>query len=190
MKTENQNLSAQESLDIITQMIQQTQGNVKSSAFHFLLWGWVVAIANLGMFTLIQLEYSRPYVVWLITIPAWIASMIFGYKHSNEKRVSTHIDKITMWIWVSYGACIFTLVFFGSKIQWNLNPIILLMTVVPTFVSGIVIRFKPLIIGGISIWVFAIICFLVDYQYQFLVGAIAVVTGYLIPGYLLKNQQN
>lgn len=189
MKTETENLSANQSLDIIAQMINQAQGNVKGSSFHFLLWGWVVAIANLGMFTLIQLEYSRPYIVWLITIPAWLASMYYGFKHGQENRIVTHIDKISMWIWISYGICIFTLVFFGSAIHWNMNPVILLMTVVPTFISGIVIRFKPLVLGGISFWFFAIVCFLVDPQYQYLVGALAVVTGYLIPGYLLRYKK-
>jgi hypothetical protein len=190
MKTETENLSANQSLDIITQMINQAQGNVRGSSFHFLLWGWVVALANLGMFTLIQLNYSMPYIVWLITIPAWLTSMFYGYKRGQEKRIVTHIDKISMWIWISYGICIFTLVFFGNSIHWNLNPVILLMTVVPTFISGIVIRFKPLVLGGISIWFFAIVCFLVDYQYQYLVGAIAVVAGYLIPGYMLRYQKD
>jgi hypothetical protein len=190
MKAQNENLSANESLDLIAQMIQQAQGNVRSSGFHFLLWGWVVALANLGMFTLIQLEYSRPYIVWLITIPAWLTSMYYGFRHSRENRVTTHIDKTTMWLWISYGITIFTLVFFGSTINWNLNPIILLMTVVPTLVSGIVIRFKPLVIGGISIWFFSIVCFLMPLEYQYLVGALAVVTGYLIPGYLLKNKKD
>ena len=190
MKTENENLSANQSLDIITQMINQAQGNVRSSGFHFLLWGWVITLANLGMFTLIQLEYARPYIVWLITIPAWLASMYYGYKHGKEERIVTHIDKITMWIWITYGISVFTLVFFGSTIRWNLNPVILLMTVVPTFISGIVIRFRPLILGGVSIWFFAIVCFLVDYQYQYLVGALAVVTGYLIPGYLLRYKKD
>ena len=190
MKTENENLSANQSLDIITQMINQAQGNVRDSSFHFLLWGWVVALANLGMFTLIQVEYERPYIVWLITIPAWLASMYYGYKHGQEKRIVTHIDKVSKWIWISYGICVFTLVFFGSVIRWNVNPIILLMTVVPTFISGIVIRFRPLVLGGISIWFFAIVCFLVDLQYQYLVGALAVVAGYLIPGYLLRYKKD
>src|SRR5687767_9350597 len=117
MKTETENLSANQSLDIITQMINQAQGNVRGSSLHFLLWGWVIAIANLGMFTLIQLEYSRPYIVWLITIPAWITSMYFGYKQGKAVRITTHIDKITMWMWIVYGCSIFTLIFFGRSIN-------------------------------------------------------------------------
>jgi hypothetical protein len=188
MKTETENLSANQSLDIITQMINQAKGNVRGSSFHFLLWGWVIALANLGMFTLIQLQYERPYIVWLITIPAWLTSMYFGYRQGKTERIVTHIDKIVMWMWAMYGVTIFTLIFFGNSINWNVNPVILLMAVVPTFVSGIVIRFRPLVLGGVSIWFFAIVCFLVDAQYQFLVGALAISAGYLIPGYMLRSK--
>ena len=179
-----------ESLEIITRMIKQAQGNVKKSSFHFLLWGWVVVIANLGMFALTQLDYSRPYLIWLICIPAWITSMFYGYKGSREKRVMTYIDRSIMWLWIGFGISVFTIVFFGYTIQFNLNPVILLMSALPTLVSGVIIRFRPLIIGGVMFWLFGIMCFLITPQYQTLVGAVAVAIGYLVPGYLLKSKKD
>src|SRR5688572_27130532 len=95
MKTESENLSAQESLDIITRMIREAKGNVQQQGFHFLLWGWVIAIANLGMYLLAQLDYSRPYIVWAITIPAWIISMYVGFRKGKLERKTTHLDTIT-----------------------------------------------------------------------------------------------
>jgi hypothetical protein len=186
MKHENENFSAHESLDLIAGMIRQAQGNVLKQSFHFLLWGWVVALANLGMFVLITQDYTRPYLVWLISIPAWLLSMYHGFRQAKEKTVITHIDRITAWMWIGFGVTVFTLVFFGETIQYNLNPVILLMSSVPTFVSGLMIRFRPLMWGGVALWIFAIVCFLVPAPYQFLVGSLAVVAGYLIPGYWLK----
>jgi hypothetical protein len=52
-----------------------------------------------------------------------------------------------------------------------------------------VIKFKPLIFGGVAFWVFGVICFLVSGPWQFLVGAVAVFTGYLIPGMMLRNKK-
>src|ERR1044072_7631058 len=95
MKTEVDNLSAQQSLDIITTMIKEAQGNVQKNDLLFLLWGWVVAIANIGMFTLIQLEYPYPYAVWLITIPAWIVTLYKGYQRGKTNRMATHFDRIS-----------------------------------------------------------------------------------------------
>lgn len=189
MKTEDETLSTQESLAIITEMIKQAKGNAMGNSVYFLLWGTVVAIANLGMFTLIQLNYRHPYIVWLIALPAWFITIYIAYRHSKKAGVTSHLDRITVWLWFSFGIVIFTLIGFGKMINFQLNPVILLFSALPTLVSGIIIKFRPLIIGGISFWIFGILCFLVGTPWQYLLGAIAVTTGYLIPGFILRNKK-
>jgi len=189
MKTESENLSAQQSLEIITSMIAQAQGKFQKNVFYFLLWGWVVAIANIGMYTLIKLNYPYPYVAWAITIPAWIWSMYHGFRQSRDRSPSTHFDVVSGALWIGFGVVVFTLVAFGGKINYQLNPVILLFSAVPTCASGVILRFRPLIFGGVLFWVFGIVCFLVPYEFQFIAGAVAIVCGYLIPGYLLKSHQ-
>lgn len=111
-------------------------------------------------------------------------------KQDKTGVVFTHLDKITMWLWLSFGLIIATLVVFGHAINYQLNPVILLVSAIPTFVSGIVLRFTPLVVGGISFWIFAIICFLSPATIQSLLGAAAIICGYLIPGYLLKRKKD
>lgn len=187
MSTEK-NLSPQQSLDMITAMINQAQGKMRKNSFYFLLWGWTVMVANFGMYGLMKFtDYPYPYVVWAITIPAWIITMIYGSRQDRHAAVSTHLDKINMWLWICFGLSIGPVVFFMKQINFNINPIILLMTAAPTFLTGIMLRFKPLLYGGINFWVFGILCFLVDAQSQYLIGGVAILFGYLIPGYMLKN---
>ena len=188
MKTESEKLTAQESLHIITSMIHEAKGNAQKNGFHFLLWGWVVAVADLGMYTLTQLKYPHPYIVWVITVPAWIISMYVGFRQSKEARKTTHLDMISAWLWICFGICIFTLVAFGGKINYQLNPVIITLSAIPTFISGVIIRYKPLMFGGGVMWVAGIICFLSPMEVQPLVGAAAVLCGYLVPGYLLRKK--
>ncbi len=188
MKTEDQ-LTAQQSLDIITSMIREAKGNVQRNGFYFLLWGWIVVIANLGMFVLMQMNYPYPYIVWSITVPAWVWSIVRGFRHEKVARTTTHLDKVTGWLWVCFGITVFTLVAFGRHINWSLNPVILTVSAIPAFVSGAIIRFKPLMLGGAAFWVFGIISFLVPANVQPLVGAVAVLCGYLVPGYLLNSKR-
>lgn len=56
-----------------------------------------------------------------------------------------------------------------------------------TFVSGIIIRFKPLLVGGVIFWVAGTLCFIVSPLDQYLVGGAAMIFGYLIPGYMLSR---
>ena len=51
------------------------------------------------------------------------------------------------------------------------------------------IKFKPLIIGGIFFWVCGLLSFALGNPWQFLVGAVAVTVGYTIPGILLRSKK-
>lgn len=188
MDTPNKTLTAQESLEIITSMINQAKGNAKNNSIYFLLWGWVVVIANLISFALIQVNYDKPFLAWLIVIPAWAATIYTGWKGSQRKHNLTHLDRITTALWLSFSLVAFSLIFFGYKINYQINPLILFLVSIPTFVSGTILRFKPLVIGGTLFWLFGIINFLIPMEYQNLIGALAIVCGYLVPGYMLKGQ--
>lgn len=183
----NKDLTSEESLKIITDMIRTAKGNVKNNSFYFLLWGWVVAVANVGHFALIEFSnYEYPYLVWLITIPAWIISMVHGYRNAKKEKVKTYGDKLIMWTWIAFSICIIIVIFSG-KFYAVITPTILLFIALATFTTGLIIRYKPLIYGGSSIWIFAVIAFLVSPAYSLLVAAIAIIVGYLIPGYKLKS---
>jgi len=55
-----------------------------------------------------------------------------------------------------------------------------------TFVSGSIIRFRPLIFGGLIAWVLAVASTFVNYDYQMLFGAAAILISYIIPAHLLR----
>jgi hypothetical protein len=135
------------------------------------------------------LGYAHPYIVWVITVPAWGFSLYKGSRTKKIASASSHFDKISGWLWFSFGLTVFILVGFGYKINFQLNPVILIVSAIPTFVSGVILKFKPLVFGGICFWIFGIISFLVSVELQPLVGAIAMVCAYLIPGYLLRKQE-
>ena len=191
MSEMDENLTVEQSLDIITKMIRQAQGRFSGNSFYFILWGWCVVAANLGMYVLMRFsDYPYPYLVWLITVPAWIITLVYAFGRDRRGNTRSHLDQVNLWLWLSLGISMFIVCSFGYVIAWNLNPVILLMGAIPTFVSGMIIRFKPLLIGGISFWIGGLICFLVPHQEQYLVGAIAIAFGYLWPGYLLKKLRN
>ncbi len=183
-------MKPEESLRLISGMIEQARDNFQGFNFYFLLWGWVVALANFGHYVLeSHLNYSKPYLVWLLAIPAYIISMVYGFRRSKNQLVSTHLDKVVSFLWMSFGISILILVIFGSVIRYNINPVILLMAAFATTTTGVAIRFRPLILGGISFWVTAVVAYLVEYRYQYPVAGLGIIMGYLIPGYLLKYRK-
>jgi hypothetical protein len=183
-------LTTEQSLHIITSMISQAKGNMKSSSFYFLLWGWTIAIANLGIYVLLKFtDVSNPFLMMGLTIPAAIVSVIYGTRQRKIVGAPTLLDYINKWLWIGFGITCFIFVYFGKQIGWQVNPVIITMCAVPTFLSGIMLRFRPLILGGIVFWVIGIACFLAPVEIQFLLAFVAVVFGYLVPGYLLKKSE-
>jgi hypothetical protein len=191
MEPVKENLSAQQSLDIITSMIRQAKGNLTSNSFYFLLWGWTIAIANLGVFIMLRFtDYPNPTIIFSITIVSAIISIVYGSRQSKSATSRSIIDSTNMAVWIGFGIICFTIVAFGAKTNWQINPIIILVSSVPTFVTGIMLRFRPLMFGGGALYIFGIILFMTPGDLQFLVSAIAVSIGYLVPGYMLRKSQD
>lgn len=181
-------LTSTESLEIITRMIRQTKGNAKEGSFYFLFWGWIVIIASLGHFYLDQFtSFEHPYAVWLISIPGWIITMIYSFKQAGKQKVRTYSDSLIMWTWLAFLFSMLVVIFGGSYFNFHITALILLFSGMATFITGIIIRFNPLIIGGSSFWIFSPIALYLGTGYAPLVMAIAVIVGYLIPGYLLRK---
>jgi hypothetical protein len=188
METENKNLSPQQSLDLISSMIVQTQGNLSSGSFYLLLWGWVIALCNFGMYALMTFTTPKNAAfIWLLTVPASITTVGYSFQQGKSRLVTTHLDNIHMWLWIASGITILPSWIFGAAINWHINAVVLMPIGLATFMSGIIIRFKPLLFGGITFWVAATLCYLVSAKEQYLVGGVAMVFGYLVPGYMLRK---
>jgi hypothetical protein len=191
MNSETENLSPQQSLEMITSMIAQAKGNMQKNSFFFLLWGWTIAIANLGVYGLIKFtNYPNPFIFWAVAIPSAIISSVYGSRLEKNSGAVTHLDLINKWIWIGFGITTLIILFFGKQINWQINPVVLTMAALPTFVTGVILKFNPLKYGGIAFWATGILTFLVHDENQLLIAAVGISLGYLVPGYALKNRKD
>lgn len=184
------NLTQQQSLKIIQEMIATSKNNLKDNSFFFLLWGWLVLIASLSNFVLIQIGHEYAYLPWpVLMILGGITSGVAGYRIGKKAKVISHVDKMVMFLWWGFMVVMMIILFMAgfNKIDWNVtHPLIISLYGLGTFVSGGVLKFKPLIIGGIASWIISIIAFFVTPEYVLLLIALSIIIAYLIPGYMLK----
>jgi hypothetical protein len=191
MENEEKMMSGEESLRIITEMINKTKVNIRQGSFHLLFWGWLIFACSMSEFLLMKFTgLTHPYYVWFFVIPGAFVSMIYGYVTGRKAKVHTYADMLYMWTWLGFLIAGTVLFIVHSKRLDTVGPYILLLAGFPTFVSGFIIKFRPLIIGGICFWVMAIIVTFAGPSVAPLGMPLAVLTGYLIPGYMLKNKVN
>lgn len=188
MKTEDV-MQPEESLAIISEMVERTKSNLRLNSFHFLYWGWVISILHFTTYVLLAYtDVTHPFYIWLSTLVLWIIPIVYERNRHKAKPSRTYIQKANGRLWLGYGIILFTFIFFQHKINFEINAVIMLMTAFATFVSGSMFRYKPIIYGSIAFFVAGIACFLVPTLYEFLICGAAIILGYLIPGYLLKRR--
>ena len=184
---EDKELSPQESLDLIQSMIGRARKRYTNNSFYFLLWGWIVMLGSFIHFYLLEFtDYPYPFIGWSLHIVGIVASIVKSVKNSKESVVSNYTDKVYGWLWLSLGISMFTILFNAEFFEWTVVPFILLLVSIGTFVSGAMMRFRPLQIGGVAFWLLCFVAFRVPEAYQMLIMSVSMLIGYLIPGYIMN----
>lgn len=182
-------LTGKESLSLITEMIGRAKREAAGDgSFQLLLWGWVIAGCNFGHYALEKMGYEMPYIVWLLVIPAVMASIWKGVQERRKSRVKTHLDEVLMQLWLVVFVAMICLLAFMPLINYSHNPIILLLAAVGVITTGAMIKDGTVKFGGWVLILGGIVGFLVPVNEQYLVGGIAITLGYLVPGYMLKKK--
>ena len=188
-------IDEQMSLSIIMEAIENSKSRLKEKGFFYLLWGWLVLGASLLQFGLIRFsttEYN--WIGWAVFMfSGAIISAVYGYRLGKRSNVKTFIDQAMIYLWYGFMIVLFIIMVMGSMNHLSfsmINPLIITLYGLGTFVSGGLLKFKPLIFGGIAAWVCAILAFLVHSEYQLLIMAAAIIIAYLVPGYMLKSRSN
>jgi hypothetical protein len=191
MENDEKMMTGEESLKIITEMINRTKVNIRQGSFHLLFWGWLITVCSLSEWLITNLtHYAHPYYVWILVIPGAFVSMIYGAVTGRKAKVHTYADVLYMWTWIGFLFAAIVLFIVQSDRMENITPYILLLAGFPTFLSGFIVKFKPLIAGGICFWVIAILVHFAGPSLALLGTPVAMLTGYLIPGYMLRNKVN
>lgn len=174
---QEENFSPEQSLQLIQAMISKTRQDISDNSIYFLVWGWLTFFACTGQFVLNHIfEYERHYLVWTVVIIGIIFSIYQGNKEERLRRARTQIDDSIKYLWTGMAASFFVLGMILTRLGWDtvVFPFFIMLYGLGTFVSGSIIRFKPLIIGGILAWALVIGSTFTSYDYQMLFAAAAI----------------
>lgn len=185
-------LTPSESLKLIETMIGQAKQSFHRNSFYFLLWGALLIAAMAVNYLMAANGDPRGSYAWgIVGIVGGIASWMHGAREAKQKHVRTMMDRMMTWLWAGYLATLFvTMIGSGASGSSIAVGSIIVLTGLPTFVTGQLTRFKPLIFGGILFWVFGAASYFVEMQAVALLYIAAMFFGYLVPGYLLKRKED
>jgi hypothetical protein len=184
---QKENLSLQQSIDLIQSMIDKTKSTVADGSVFFLLWGWIVFIACIPQYILKNvLHYQHHYYAWFIIFMGIAGSVYMSIKKSKTTIVKTYISEGIEQLWLGVAISFMALAFIFAKIGYEHSfPFYIMFYAIGCFITGRLIHFSPLVWGSIGAWLLAILSVYLDYDTNIMVTAVTILISYLIPGYLL-----
>ena len=194
METYSDKFDESQSLQLIQEMLQVSQRKLKKDGVLLILWGWIMTIHYLVIYILgktnpsYQVNRTFKYLV--------IGFVLFGFAFTlyyilkQRKKVQTYIGVSLRYVWVSMFFSMVLVNLIQNNVLHEINfelqhPIFMIIIAFAIVVTGGVLRYKLIIIGGI---IFALLGFVSSYlalSDQLLLEAIAWFIAFVIPGHIL-----
>lgn len=186
---EDKVLTEKESLDLISQMIRNTRSRLEdNSGIPFLIWGYTTVIVAVIVWSLVTTSGNYLW-HWL-----WFAIPVFGgtlwllhnkKQLNNRSRVITFVDRAISHVWMVFGIASFMISIISFLTYIPILFIILLTMGMATAITGLIIRFKPIIFSGFIGILFSPLCVIVRDTSSILIFAAIFVLMMVIPGHML-----
>ena len=186
---EEKRLTEQESLALITSMINKAKSDYEETGVSALMWGSVVIFCSLVTFAGYYQHWDWVGYVWFLTLLAVIPQIIIAIREGKRKRVKSYNDRPVSGIWISFGIGISLFSFFANvfNIQ-HVECAYMIFYGIPTFATGFATKFKPMIFGGLACWAIAVASMFVPFPFTMLLTAAAAVVAWFIPGLILRRK--
>jgi hypothetical protein len=182
-------LSEQESFQLITKMINEAKNTYYENGLGALLWGFT----NFICFVLVYVQetvswFVMPFNPFYLMMITFVLQIYFDRKERKYKHAITLKDRLCEYIWISFGISVLILTVAGglANIGYIVLPLLLLLFGIPTFATGLVNKFYPFIIGGISCWIFCVISLFYKTDFTYLLVAAGAGLAWIIPGFILR----
>lgn len=185
---EDKKLNEKESLELISQMIQNTRTRVeKNGGTPFLIWGYGTVIISLLVWYMVTStgKYEWQYLWFLLPAIGFPATVWVNRK--AESSVKTYIDRIVNYIWIVFGAAGFLVSCVSIIYPLPILFIILLLMGMGVMLTGMVIHSKIAVIGGLLGALSSLGCIWVAGMDQILAFAPAFIFMMIIPGHMINH---
>ena len=210
MKEAEKPMTEQESLALITSMINRAKDVNHSTGLTSIMWGLVIITCSLVRLAEIHYDFRMPFDIYLLTIVAVIPQIYFSIKEKKGRKVKTYDDGFMDSLWLGFGICIFLMIYttnimysqwgpaadeyrkltgtaFPFKLYEFNSSFFLMLYGLPTFVTGVSMKFKPMLWGGLLCWVSCLVTIYTPVKTDLILVALSSIFAWLVPGIIMEK---
>lgn len=181
----------EESLRIIRDMISRSRQTFNRNSFYFLLWGALMFVAGITEHLLLRFSITEHY--WIgypvLSVIGGVVSMLYARRQEKQAHGETFADVVIGYVWLTYGVSLICLIITAILVNVNPGIFVLLLTGLPTFLTGFILKHNALKLGGIIFWIAGMASIFAAALYVPLLFSSAILLGYLIPGFTLMQSE-
>jgi hypothetical protein len=184
-------MESKEHIEIINQMINKTKEQLRPFSLNLIFWGALISIMSIIYFNVLHLfETNIHHILFWTIIPffGFVFMTNYNIKMGREIGYETHLSRTIKIIWSIFGiAWLFIILlsaiqgFAGGTIQF----LILFTSAICLLISGILIKFLPVTLGGASILLILTLSSLIPEISYTYVNLFSLSLGFTIPGLFL-----
>ncbi len=191
---EERPLNEKESLELISQMIRNTQLRLeKVHALPFLSFGYTTAVISVAVWYALKNTHNPSWnLLWLLIPVIGYGIMMLANKKS-QRTARTFVDKAVDYVWYVCGVAVIAASF--TPTLWKHVPILFVVALVmsiATTITGLITKVKLMTVsGGIAILLSLILPSIERLDSILFFGAIFIIMQ-VIPGHILyyKGKKN
>lgn len=210
MEATEKQMSEQESLDLIARMINKAKDACHDTGIAAIMWGAVIAICSLVRLSELEFDFKLPFDIYWLTFVALIPQIYFTIREKKQRKVKAYGDEFYDYLWIAFGICIFLMIYVTSHMfnEWRVvaveykqltghssgfrmyeysSSLFLLLYGMPTFVTGVSMKFKPMLWGGLICWACCLIALYTPVKADLAMIAVSAVLAWLIPGIIMEK---
>jgi hypothetical protein len=203
-------LTEQESLLIIQQMISRAKNAFVDTGIGPILWGTVITICSIVQAAKLYFKFDVPFDIWLLALFAIVPQVFISIKESRERKAKGWDDDMMSYVWICFGVGVFVINLINNVMGAELNSaldeyrqltgrtvsstwsyascFLLFVFGYPTIVTGAVRKFRIMLAGGIFCWASAIVAAFTPTYIDFVLMAFSATLAWLIPGIIIRKQ--
>jgi hypothetical protein len=176
--------TAEKQIETINNVINSTKENLKPISVNFIFWGLLITLMSLFHYAFPSLIHSSQLLYWtVLPLIGMILTVYYNIKIRKKAGYETYLSRVIKIIWGVFNlSWIYIIVLsFTLKSFHPVPPILFLLSII-LIITGLIIKFKPVTIGGIFLTIFT---FYLNFNPEFnllLVNVVGVSLGMLVPG--------
>ena len=193
-------LSNEQALGVIKNMIEKTKMKQNQTGFYHLLWGVLVSLAIVVMYVLIKAQlYNMIGYSWeIFGVGGAITSVIYSKRFYKKQGIIQYPDLGISSIWIGLMIAMFLVTFIFPILKaydwYVVYAMVSLLMGCANFATGLLLKQKLPLFNGILWWVGSIVLLILKYQVAFIaVFVLLLIVNNIIPGiyyYSLARKYN